>query len=81
MAEAAAPLLVDLPLANPSDCTFGGPGLDRLYVTSIALDLGGGTGEHDGRLLALDLAVGGRPEARLARARTTSERHHEEVPE
>jgi sugar lactone lactonase YvrE len=34
--------LVDLPMANPSDIAFGGPELERLYVTSIALDLGEG---------------------------------------
>ena len=32
--------VIDLPMANPSDVVFGGPALDRLYVTSIALNLG-----------------------------------------
>ena len=31
------------PVSNPSDVTFGGAQLDRLYLTSIALDLGRGT--------------------------------------
>ena len=57
--------LVDLPMASPSDVTFGGPGLDRLYVTSIALDLGRGTGEAAGALYVLDVGVSGRPEPRF----------------
>jgi sugar lactone lactonase YvrE len=60
--------VVDVPMANPSDVTFGGSGLDRLFVTSIALNL-----EEDvapateaGWVLALDgLGVTGRPESRL----------------
>ena len=50
---------VALPLPNPTDVTFGGPALDRLYVTAI-----------DGPLLVVDgLGVTGRPEprARLSR--------------
>jgi sugar lactone lactonase YvrE len=61
--------LVDLPMKNPSDVAFGGPDLDRLYVTSIAVDLGGGIGDDAGRLLALDVGVTGRPEARFALTR------------
>ncbi|MBV9395840.1 MAG: hypothetical protein JOZ84_15680 [Methylobacteriaceae bacterium] len=45
--------------------TFGGAGLDRLFVTLIAVDLGAGTGELAGALLALDVGVKGRPEARV----------------
>jgi L-arabinonolactonase len=58
---------VDVPMAYPSDVTFGGPDLDRLFVTSIALDLGrGAPGADAGRLLAIDdLGVPGRPEARF----------------
>lgn len=49
-----------LPLANPTDVTFGGPDLDRLYVVSID-----GSGELDGAILAIDgLGVTGRPEPR-----------------
>jgi sugar lactone lactonase YvrE len=64
--------VVDLPLANPSDVAFGGPDLDRLYVTSIALDLGEGRPPTPaaGGLLVLDgLGVTGRPEPRFALAR------------
>ena len=57
--------LVDVPMANPSDVTFGGPDLDRLYVTSIAVDLGGGTGDDAGCLFVLDVGVAGRPDPRL----------------
>ena len=54
-----------LPVAHPTDVTFGGPGLDRLYVTSIA----GAPGAEglDGALLVIDgLDVGGRPEPRFS---------------
>ncbi|UDY37684.1 SMP-30/gluconolactonase/LRE family protein [Dermatobacter hominis] len=49
---------IPLPTADPTDVTFGGPGLDRLFVTAI-----------DGPLYVVDgLGVTGRPEprARLA---------------
>jgi sugar lactone lactonase YvrE len=53
---------VSLPAANPTDVTFAGPGLDRLYVTSID-----GEGELDGTLLVIDgLGVRGRVEPRFA---------------
>jgi sugar lactone lactonase YvrE len=53
---------VSVPVDNPTDVTFGGPGLDRLYVTSV-----GGDGELDGALLVIDgLDVRGRPEPRFA---------------
>ena len=49
-----------LPVVNPTDVTFGGRDLDRLYVVSI-----GGT-ELDGALLVIDgLDVRGRPEPRF----------------
>ena len=57
-----------MPMANPSDVTFGGPDLDCLFVTSIALNLGEdtATAEEAGGLLAIDgLGVGGRPEFRF----------------
>jgi L-arabinonolactonase len=59
---------IDLPMANPSDVTFGGPGLDRMFVTSIALNLGEAAEPtpEAGWVLAVDgLGVGGRPEARF----------------
>lgn len=53
---------VALPVANPTDVTFGGPDLSRAYVVSIA-----GEGELDGALLAVDgLGHVGRPEPRVA---------------
>jgi sugar lactone lactonase YvrE len=56
---------VPLPVANPTDVTFGGPDLDRLYVTSIA---GSAADESlDGALLVIDgLGMHGRPEPRAA---------------
>ena len=51
---------IGLPCSNPTDVTFGGPDLDRLYVTSI-----GGSGALDGALLVIDeLDVTGRDEPR-----------------
>jgi hypothetical protein len=48
--------------------TFGGPNLDRLYVVSIAFDLGGSPPVAESKwLLAVDgLGARGRPEARFA---------------
>lgn len=60
--------LIDMPMANPSDVTFGSPGLDRLFVTSIAFDLGEGVAPSDeaGWLIAVDgLDVVGKAEARF----------------
>lgn len=60
--------VVDVPVANPSDVTFGGPDLDRLFVTSIALRLAdvGPPAEEAGWLLSVDgLGVTGRPEQRF----------------
>jgi sugar lactone lactonase YvrE len=57
---------VTVPVANPTDVTFGGPGLDRLYVVSIA-DGGSGGSALDGALLVIDgLGARGRPEPRFA---------------
>jgi hypothetical protein len=53
-------------VANPTDVTFGGPGLDRLYVVSVAA--GGSDGSAlDGALLVIDdLGARGRLEPRVA---------------
>lgn len=61
--------VVDVPVPNPSDVAFAGPGLDRLFVTSIAFDLGDGMQPttESGWLLAVDgLGATGRPEPRFA---------------
>lgn len=53
---------IDLPISNPTDVTFGGPDLDRMYVVSI-----GGDGDLDGRLLRIDGTGNvGRPEPRFS---------------
>jgi sugar lactone lactonase YvrE len=60
--------VLDMPMTNPSDVTFGGPDLDRLFVTSIALRLGQHVppATEAGWLLAVDgLGVPGRPEPRF----------------
>jgi sugar lactone lactonase YvrE len=46
-----------LPVVNPTDVTFGGPGLDRLYVTSIA-----GAPDTDPGLEGALLVIDGLPE-------------------
>lgn len=51
---------VAVPCTNPTDVTFGGPELDRLYVVSI-----GGQGDLDGALLVADGVATGRPEPRF----------------
>jgi sugar lactone lactonase YvrE len=56
---------IALPAANPTDVTFGGPALDRLYVVSVAASGSDGTG-LDGALLVVDgLGAIGRPEPRF----------------
>jgi L-arabinonolactonase len=60
--------VVEVPMANPSSLAFAGPDLDRLFVTSIALELGGETkapAHESAWLMALDVGVRGRPEARF----------------
>ena len=60
--------VIDTPMANPSDVTFGGPDLARLFVTSIALNLGEAApvAPEAGWVLAIDdLGVAGRPESRF----------------
>jgi L-arabinonolactonase len=63
--------VVDLPVANPSDVAFGGgPDLGRLFLTSIAVDLGDGPPTEESRwLLASDDLGTGRPEHRFDLAR------------
>jgi sugar lactone lactonase YvrE len=55
---------VAVPVANPTDVTFGGPGLDRLFVVSVASPAQ--PDGVDGALLVLDdLGVRGRAEPRV----------------
>ena len=64
--EAGVDRVVDLPLANPSDVAFGGPDLDRLFLTAIAVDLGDGPPSREAGWLHVDDSLGrGRPEHRL----------------
>ncbi len=60
--------LIDLPVPNPSDVAFGGPARDRLYLTSIAVDLGDGPPPDDARFLLASSSLGieGMPERRFA---------------
>jgi L-arabinonolactonase len=57
----------ELPIPYPSDVTFGGADLDRLYLTSIAVDLGAGPPPDEARSLFVttDLGVAGVPERRF----------------
>jgi sugar lactone lactonase YvrE len=58
---------IAVPVQNPTDVTFGGVNLDRLFVVSIAAAPGSGASGLDGALLAIDgLDVGGRPEPRFS---------------
>lgn len=60
--------VIGVPMANPSDVTFGGPDLDRLFVTSIALDLADGTepsAEAGGLHVVDGLGVVGCPDSRF----------------
>lgn len=58
---------IDLPVSHPTSCCFGGPALDRLYVTSASEPLSGAALEAEplaGLTLVLDAGVSGRPEYR-----------------
>lgn len=56
---------IALPVTNPTDVTFGGPALDRLYVVSVASGDADNPG-LDGALLVVDeLGARGRPEPRF----------------
>jgi sugar lactone lactonase YvrE len=61
--------MLEMPVPQPSSCTFGGPGLATLYVTSAAI----GMSEADlakapqgGGLFAVEVDVRGQPVARFA---------------
>jgi sugar lactone lactonase YvrE len=66
--ESGLDRIVDVPMANPSDVTFGGRNLDRMFVVSIALNIGEASepAAEAGWVMAVEgLGVGGRPEARF----------------
>ncbi len=58
---------IDMPVEMPGSVMFGGPDLDRLYVTSLdAGALGQAASDDDGGLFVIDgLGATGRPEARF----------------
>ena len=59
---------VRLPVARPTSCMFGGPGLATLYVTSARMDLGAdalAAQPQAGGVFALDPGVRGLPEPRF----------------
>ena len=59
---------LQLPVADPTHCTFGGPGLKTLFVTTARSH--GDSASADpalaGAVLAFDVDVAGMPEHRLA---------------
>jgi sugar lactone lactonase YvrE len=60
--------VIDVPAPNPSDVAFGGPAKDRLFVTSIAVDLGAGRPPEQASWLISIAApeFSGAPEARMS---------------
>ena len=66
--EGGVDVCLEVPVHNPTDATFGGPDLDRLFFVSI----GGGTGDdvksaNAGALMVVEgLPYRGRPEPRVA---------------
>jgi sugar lactone lactonase YvrE len=67
--DGAVDRVIELPIEKPTMPAFGGPDLETLFVTSIG---GGGTHEPNvvqpdaGRLLAIDVGVGGLSESHFA---------------
>lgn len=57
--------VVELPVSHPTCCCFGGPGLDRLFVTSAYLPLSDAQRQEEplaGKVLVLAPGLKGRPE-------------------
>jgi len=57
--------VLELPCTNPTSCTFGGPGLGTLYVTSARFGLDANQVRREpaeGGVFACDVGVTGRPE-------------------
>lgn len=60
--------VVDLPCTWPTSCTFGGPNLGTLYVTSARFTMSAdhlAANPHEGGLFAVDVGVRGRPAHRF----------------
>jgi sugar lactone lactonase YvrE len=53
--------VVSLPVLKPTTCTFGGPGLRTLYITSAR-----SADQFSGSIFSLELEVGGLPDHRFA---------------
>ena len=59
--------IVELPVSHPTCCSFGGPNLDRLYITSASEPLTADQRNQEplaGHVLVVDVGVRGRPEFR-----------------
>lgn len=59
---------IDLPVTNPTSCTFAGPNLDRLIVTSATFALSDHQRKEnplEGAILVLDVGYSGLPDARF----------------
>ncbi len=52
---------IELPVARPTSCTFGGPDLDTLYITSARIGLTGYQ-PHAGGLFTINPGIAGLPE-------------------
>jgi D-xylonolactonase len=59
--------VIHLPVGQPTSCTFGGPELNRLFITTASqgLDAAANVNGLAGALFAVDLKVGGLPAARF----------------
>jgi D-xylonolactonase len=57
---------IELPVLQPTSCTFGGANLRRLFITSASVGLSPGSNSNRlaGAVFAVDLEVGGLPAAR-----------------
>ena len=63
--DGAVDRVLELPCTNPTSCTFGGPDLDTLYVTSARFELDATRIRQEpaeGGVFACDVGVAGRPE-------------------
>ena len=68
--------IIRVPVARPTCCAFGGPGLDVLYVTTASQNMTEAERQANplaGALLALDVGVRGLPEPRFVRPDRPSE--------